>query len=88
MQRTLIACSRLILDSPWLMLLGFAVVVLPGGLLLSPVLASKMKRARAATVAREAMLIEPMTTRLGHSSNSVSATSSDIESVPAVRKSQ
>ena len=60
MLRTVIDCSRLILDSPWLMLLGFAVVVLPGGLLLSPMLALKMKRVRADTVAREAMMTEPL----------------------------
>lgn len=47
MLRTLIDYARLLLDSPWLMLLLFAVVILPGGIVLTPVLASKFKRAKA-----------------------------------------
>ena len=47
MLRPLITCSRLILESPLLMLLGLVVVVVPGGLLLMPVFASKMRRAKA-----------------------------------------
>ena len=48
MLRTLIDCSRLMLESPWLILLGFIVLVVPGGLLLAPVLAAKLRRAKAA----------------------------------------
>ena len=45
MLRSLIDCSRLLLESPWLMLLGLVIVIVPGGLVLLPVLASKLKRA-------------------------------------------
>ena len=90
MLSTLIDCSRLILDSPWLMLLGFAVVVLPGGLLLSPVFVSKIKRARAVTVVREAVLIEPITATRGYESNrpQAKAKPSYIQFVPSVGKVQ
>ncbi len=47
MLRTVIDYARLLLDSPWLMLLLFAVVILPGGIFLTPLLASKVKRAKA-----------------------------------------
>ncbi len=47
MIRPLINCSRLVFESPLLMLLGFVVVVVPGGLLLMPVLASKIRDAKA-----------------------------------------
>ena len=71
MLRTLIDCSRLMLESPWLILLGFIVLVVPGGLLLAPVLAAKLRRAKAAASTNgSAMnlnlnenLIEPITSR-------------------------
>lgn len=90
MLRTLIDCSRLIMDSPWLMLLGFAVVVLPGGLLLSPVFVSKIKRARAATVASEAASIEPITSVRGYKSIRAQANAkpSYIQFVPSAGKVQ
>jgi|GEM_PF-7000684 len=61
MLRTLTDCSRLMLESPWLMLLGFVVVVVPGGLLLMPVLVSRLRSAKTAMSAHRAFLIEPVT---------------------------
>lgn len=88
MLRTLIDLARLTLDSPWLMLLGFAVIVLPGGLLLMPVLAAKMKRARAAPVAQGGSLIEPIADTNRYRSNRAEAKSSYIQFVPSVGKVQ
>ena len=58
MLRTLIDHSRLLLDSPWLILLVFAVIVLPGGILLTPVLASKVKRTKRAKRAKLANIAQ------------------------------
>lgn len=61
MLRSLIDCSRLMLESPWLMLLGFVIVALPGGLLLMPVLASKLRRAKKHTSSGACTLVQPAT---------------------------
>ena len=57
MLRTLIDYARLLHDSPWLMLLLFAVVVLPGGIFLTPVLASKVKHTKAVPPAQGSNLM-------------------------------
>ena len=86
MPRTLIDCSRLLLDSPWLMLLVFAVVVLPGGILLTPVLTSKIKRRKAASSEAGSTLIDAVAAEHTHRFRFVGAKSSFIPFVPSVGK--
>ena len=88
MLRTLIDYSRLLLDSPWLMLLVFAVIILPGGILLTPVLASKVKRAKAAPCVQGSRLIDAVHTNQKHRLSFVRAKSSVITFVPSVGKVQ
>ena len=88
MLRTLIDYSRLLLDSPWLMLLVFAVIILPGGILLTPVLASKVKRAKAAPDAQGSQLIDAVQSNQKHRLSFVRAKSSVITFVPSVGKVQ
>ena len=86
MLRTLIDCSRLMLESPWLMLLGLVVVVLPGGLLLMPVLASKLRTAKTAMSAQGTAPIEPVTANLACGVRNKTAKSAFIPFVPSVGK--
>ena len=86
MLRTLIDCSRLMLESPWLMLLGFVVVVLPGGLLLLPVLVFRLRTAKTAISARSAFLIEPVRANHAGRLRSDAAKANFIPFVPSVGK--
>lgn len=86
MFRTLIDCSRLMLDSPWLMLLAFVVVALPGGLLMMPLLASRLRRAKAATSAQGNVLVEPVVNNESYLKRASSAKSDFISFVPSVGK--
>ena len=88
MLRTLIDYSRLLLDSPWLMLLVFAVVVMPGGILLTPVLASKVKRVKAAPFARGSKLMDAVAANPTPRLSFVRAKSSVVTFVPSVGKVQ
>ena len=92
MLRTLIDYSRLLLDSPWLMLLVFAVIVMPSGILLTPVLASKVKRAKAGPLAQGSMqgskLIDAVAANHTQRLSFVRAKSSIITFVPSVGKVQ
>ena len=88
MLRTLIDYSRLLLDSPWLMMLVFAVVILPGGILLTPVLTSKVKRAKAATSKQGSKLIDAVAANHAHRLSFADAKSSFIPFVPSVGKVQ
>ena len=88
MLRTLIDYSRLLLDSPWLMMLVFAVVILPGGILLTPVLTSKVKRAKAATSKQGSKLIDAVVANHAHRLSFADAKSSFIPFVPSVGKVQ
>ena len=88
MLRTLIDYSRFLLDSPWLMLLVFAVIVMPGGILLTPVLASKVKRAKAGPLAQGSKLIDAVAANHAHRLSFVRAKSSVITFVPSVGKVQ
>ncbi len=86
MLRTLIDYSRLLLDSPWLMLLVFAVVLLPGGILLTPVLASKVKRRKTASSEAGSTLIDAVAAKHTHRLSFGGAKSSFIPFVPSVGK--
>ena len=88
MLRTLIDYSRLLLDSPWLMMLVFAVIILPGGILLTPVLTSKVKRAKAATSKQGSKLIDAVVANHAHRLSFADAKSSFIPFVPSVGKVQ
>ena len=88
MLRTLIDYSRLLVDSPWLMMLVFAVVILPGGILLTPVLTSKVKRAKAATSKQGSKLIDAVVANHAHRLSFADAKSSFIPFVPSVGKVQ
>ncbi len=86
MLRTLIDCTRVILESPWLMLLGFVVVVLPGGLLLMPVLASRLRRAKAAMPEKGSHLSEPFPANHSYRTATSDPKSNLISFVPSVGK--
>ena len=86
MLRTLIDCSRLMLESPWLMLLGFAVVVLPGGLLFMPILASKLRSAKATLSAKAPALMVPITINHAYRAQPSMSKSNFISFVPSVGK--
>ena len=59
MFRTLTDYSRSMLQSPWLMLFGVVVLVMPGGLLLMPVLASRLRRAKTDLPGEKTVLDQP-----------------------------
>ena len=90
MLRTLIDYSRLLLDTPWLMFLVFAVVILPGGILLTPMLASKVRHAKAASSneAQNQKLVDAVTTNYTNRLSFASAKPSSIPFVPSVGKVQ
>ena len=88
MLRTLIDYSRLLLDSPWLMMLVFAVIILPGGILLTPVLTAKVKRAKAATSEQESKLVDAVAANHARRLNFADAKSSFVPFVPSVGKVQ
>ena len=88
MLRTLVDYSRLLLDSPWLMMLMFAVVILPGGILLTPVLTAKVKRAKAATSEQGSKLVDPIAANHAHRLSFADAKSSFVPFVPSVGKVQ
>ena len=88
MLRTLVDYSRLLLDSPWLMMLVFAVVILPGGILLTPVLTAKVKRAKAATSEQGSKLVYAVSANHTHRLSFADAKSSFIPFVPSVGKVQ
>ena len=90
MLRTLIDYSRLLIDTPWLMFLVFAVVILPGGILLTPVLASKVRHAKAASSneAQNQKLVDAVTTSYTNRLSFASAKRSSIPFVPSVGKVQ
>ncbi len=95
MFRTLTDCFRLMLESPGLMLLGAVVVLVPGGLLLMPVFASRLRRRRTATrnqlaTARmgrkQAALIEPVASAYTRPERASPAKSGVIAFVPSAGK--
>ena len=88
MLRPLIDYARLLLDSPWLMLLIFAVVILPGGILLTPVLASKVKRAKTVAPTQGSKLMETIAAHETRPLSFVGAKSSFNPFVPSVGKLQ
>ena len=90
MLRTLIDYARLLLDTPWLMFLVFAVVVLPGGILLTPMLASKVRHAKAASSneAQNQKLVDAVTTSYTNRLSFASAKPISIPFVPSVGKVQ
>lgn len=86
MLRTLINCSRLMRESPWLMFLGAVVVVVPGGLLLTPWLASRVRRSQAVMSASESALAVPIAANESHRPQHNHAKSDFISFVPSVGK--
>lgn len=86
MLRTLIDCSRLMLESPWLMLLGLVIVIVPGGLLLMPALVTRVRSAKTAMSRRGAFLIEPVSTNPACRVRGETGKSSFIPFVPSVGK--
>ena len=89
MLRSLIDCSRLMLEAPWLMLLGLVIVVVPGGLLLMPVLATKLRRAKNRMSSGEGSLVQPTAdSRYRLPTNAVKTQLKFIPFLPSVRKVQ
>ena len=88
MLRTFIDYSRPLLDSPWLLLLMLAVIILPGGILLTPVLTSKVNRSNAATTAQGSKLKDAVAAHHTQRLSFVRPKSSLVTFVPSVGKVQ
>lgn len=83
MFRTLTDYSRSMLQSPWLMLFGIVVLVVPGGLLLMPVLASRLRRAKTDLPGEDTSFAEPNVTTDVCDSESSASNSDVISLVPS-----